>query len=105
MASYFELKEQAEKLLAEAEQVRLTEIRAAIAEIKQKMHAYGLTLQDLRHAGIDSGMSKPAAKSKSPAKYKGPNGQTWSGGRGRKPDWVQQALKEGKSLEEFKIAA
>ena len=28
---------------------------------------------------------------------------TWSGGRGRKPQWVTQALKEGRDLEEFAV--
>jgi DNA-binding protein H-NS len=36
-------------------------------------------------------------------KYRGPNGETWSGGRGRKPQWVMQALKEGRDIEEFAV--
>jgi len=35
--------------------------------------------------------------------YRGPNGQIWAGGRGRKPDWVNQAIIEGRSLAEFKV--
>ena len=40
---------------------------------------------------------------KSPIKYRGPNGETWSGGRGRKPQWVTQALQQGRDLEEFAV--
>ncbi|WP_413897391.1 H-NS family nucleoid-associated regulatory protein [Rhodoferax sp.] len=30
-------------------------------------------------------------------------GQLWSGGRGRKPDWAIKTFAEGKTLEDFKI--
>jgi DNA-binding protein H-NS len=30
-------------------------------------------------------------------KYRGPNGETW-GGRGRRPDWIVAALKNGRTL-------
>jgi DNA-binding protein H-NS len=36
-------------------------------------------------------------------KYRGPNGETWGGGRGRKPRWVQEALKAGKKIEDFAV--
>ncbi len=104
MATYLELKEQAEKLLAEAERVREQEIADAIADIRSKIELYGLTAVDLglarNMAGPGSGRQKPA---KSVAKYRGPNGETWSGGRGRKPQWVVQALKDGRNLEDFAV--
>ncbi|MFM2262762.1 MAG: hypothetical protein RI959_1438, partial [Pseudomonadota bacterium] len=43
------------------------------------------------------------AKVKAPAKFKGPNGELWSGGPGRKPEWVRALLAEGKSIEDFRI--
>lgn len=99
MATYIELKEQAARLLAEAEDMRRIEVTAAIADIKEKMATYGLTLQDLgRVSAPNSGTKAPT-----PAKYRGPNGQLWSGGRGKKPAWVYEALKAGKDLEEFAI--
>lgn len=104
MATYQELKEQAEKLLAEAERMREQEIAEAIADIKKKIELYGLTAADLGLAkpagGPGLSRSKPA---KSVVKYRGPNGEAWSGGRGRKPQWVVQALKDGRSLEEFAV--
>ena len=102
MATYLELKEQAEKLLAEAERMREQEIADAIADIKRKIDLYGLTAADLGFARGGPGNSRPKS-AKSPVKYRGPNGETWSGGRGRKPQWVAQALKEGRSLEEFAV--
>jgi DNA-binding protein H-NS len=108
MATYLELKEQAEKLLAEAEKMREQEITDAIADIRRKIDLYGLTAADLGLAknsgGPGGGARRPAkSASKSAVKYRGPNGETWSGGRGRKPQWVVQALKEGRSIEEFAV--
>jgi len=103
VATYLELKEQAEKLLAEAERVREQEIADAIADIKSKIELYGLTAVDLglaRNTAGPGGRQKPA---KSAPKYRGPNGETWSGGRGRKPQWVVQALKDGRNLEDFAV--
>jgi DNA-binding protein H-NS len=103
VATYLELKEQAEKLLAEAERMREQEIADAIADIRKKIDLYGLTAVDLGLARNTGGpVSRPKA-AKSAAKYRGPNGETWSGGRGRKPQWVTQALKEGRNLEDFAI--
>jgi DNA-binding protein H-NS len=107
MATYLELMEKAQKLMAEAEQVRRKEVSDVIADIRRKMEAYGLTLQDI--GGAPAGRRRgPAPKgSKGPksktVKYRGPNGETWGGGRGRKPRWVQEALKAGKKIEDFAV--
>ena len=103
MATYLELKEQAERLLAQAEEMREKETADAIADIKEKMRLYGLTAEDLglgRAAGGKSPRGKAAA---AVIKYRGPNGETWSGGRGRKPQWITQALQQGRKLEEFEV--
>ena len=39
---------------------------------------------------------------KVPAKYRGPEGETWAG-RGARPSWLVAAIKEGKKLEDFLI--
>jgi DNA-binding protein H-NS len=31
------------------------------------------------------------------------NGETWSGGRGRKSRWVTEALAKGKKIEDFAV--
>lgn len=104
MATYLELKQQAEKLLAEAEKMREQEIADTIADIKERIRVYGLTAEDLglaRSSGpgrAGRGRNPPA-----PVKYRGPNGETWSGGRGRKPQWVTEALRQGRNLEEFAV--
>ena len=102
MATYLELKAQGEALLAQAEQARKQELAAVIADIKAKMREFNLSVADLGGAGSTV---KKAAKSKSdaPAKYRGPNGELWAGGLGRKPAWVNALLAQGKNLDEFLI--
>lgn len=39
-----------------------------------------------------------------PPKYRGPNGETWSG-RGLKPRWLSAAIKGGADLEDFALGA
>lgn len=99
MQTYLELEEQAAQLLKKAEELRLQERAAAVAQIKALMSQHGVTAEDLGF------LSKTRSKSAAPsaAKYRGPNGELWSGGRGRKPEWVRAALAAGKSLEDFAL--
>jgi DNA-binding protein H-NS len=106
VATYQELTEQIEKLQAERERVREQEIADAIADIRRKIDLYGLTAADLGLASKNSGgpgSGRPRSPAKPAVKYRGPNGETWSGGRGRKPQWVMQALKEGRNIEDFAV--
>jgi len=103
MATYLELKEQAEKLLAEAERVREQEIADTVADIKRKIALYGLTAADLGFAKSGGPGNSRTKSAKPVVKYRGPSGETWSGGRGRKPQWVVQALQQGRNLEEFAV--
>lgn len=100
MATYAELISQAQALMEQAENKRKQELASVISEIKSKMTEFGITLEDL---GAKGGV-RMRGKAKSPveAKYKGPEGQLWTG-RGRRPEWVNQALATGKSIEEFAI--
>ncbi|GLS13509.1 MULTISPECIES: H-NS histone family protein [Hydrogenophaga] len=99
MASYSELMAQAQALMAQAEQARKDELASVIADIKAKMKEYGITVADLGAAGG----TRKAGKAKSAAKYRGPNGELWAGGPGRKPEWVKAVLASGKSIEDFRI--
>lgn len=102
MATYSELMAQAQDLMAQAEQARKNEISSVIADIKAKMKQFGITTADL---GGSAASGKKAGKSKSgaPAKYRGPNGELWAGGPGRKPEWVRSVLASGKSLDSYLI--
>ena len=96
--------EQIAQLRKQAEELRNKERGAVIEEVRQKIAEYGLSAADLKLSTRASGKrSAGAAPAKAAAKYRGPNGENWSGGRGRKPRWVTEALAAGKSLSEFEI--
>jgi DNA-binding protein H-NS len=101
MASYSELMAQAQNLMAQAEQARKDELAAVIADIKAKMKQFGITAADL--GGTASTKKTGKSKSSAPAKYRGPNGELWAGGPGRKPEWVRAVLASGKSLDSYLI--
>ena len=104
MATYAELKAQADALMAQAELARKSELAAVISDIKAKIKEFGLTASDLGlgPAGA-SAAKKTKSASKLPAKYRGPNGELWAGGPGRKPEWVRAVLAAGKSIEDYRI--
>lgn len=99
MATYSELMAQAQSLMAQAEQARKDELAGVIADIKAKMKQYGITVADL---GGSTG-ARRAAKPAAAPKYRGPNGELWAGGPGRKPQWVRDVLAAGKSLDAYRI--
>ena len=70
-----------EKQIAEATKLEQTN---ALAQIRAIMDEFGITSTDL------GSTRKPGKTKKSgtvPAKYRGPNGETWTG-RGRQPKWI-----------------
>lgn len=98
--------EQIAQLRVQAEQLRNQERAGVIEEIRKKIAEYGLTAGDLKLASGGRTPGRRAASvtsGRAAAKYRGPTGETWSGGRGRKPRWVTEALAAGKSLSEFEI--
>ena len=85
MATFKELSEKIEILQKEAAQARRSEIVHAIADIKEKMKEYGITLADLGSAAV-----KKTSKVKEPVAPKfrdSVSGTTWSG-RGKPPRWI-----------------
>lgn len=98
--------EQMAALRKQAEAIRSEEKLGVIAKVISKIAEYGLTASDLRLAsGSKGGQETRASKSKEKTapRYRSPSGETWSGGRGRKPGWITAALAEGKDLAEFEI--
>ena len=108
---------QIETLQKKADAARKAELAKTIAEIKVKMVATGVTLDDLRDAkagkksvkkvgkkGAKKVAKKTAAKRKVPAKYRHPStGAEWTG-RGRQPRWLADAVAKGAKLDSFLIA-
>ncbi|MFA3919332.1 H-NS histone family protein [Ruegeria hyattellae] len=87
-----------EETLVHAEKEALSK---ALKEIHKVAKSHGVTLEEI--IAHFSGPKKKA-KAKVAAKYRNPDDpkQTWSG-RGRKPNWVNDAIKAGKSIDELEI--
>lgn len=93
MATYAEICAEIAELEKKAAEVRAQETSAAIAQIKQIMTTYNLSIHDIA----------PEAKKKArkvsapvPVKYKNPaTGETWTG-RGRAPKWI-----DGQNRDQF----
>ena len=87
---------QAHGEIAKKAKARVVEARAKVAKIAEE---YGVGLDDLVVAG-----KARVAKAKVAPKFRNPKdpSQTWAG-RGRKPGWLESALKKGAKLDSFKI--
>ena len=95
--------EQIAQLRKQAEELRNQERASVIEDVRRKIAEYGLSAADLKLSARGGKRGAVAVASKSVAKYRSPTGETWSGGRGRKPRWVTEALAAGKSLSDFEI--
>lgn len=89
---------QAKELMNQAEAMRRDERALAMTDIKNKMKEFAILASELE------ANSKASVKTvKGEPKYRGPNNELWTGGRGIKPAWVKEALAGGKDIEQFRI--
>lgn len=102
MASYKELVAQREALDKQIEETWLAESKAAIAQVRQLIADWQLSAEDCGFKSTAASTSKKA-KSAVAVKYRGPNGETWSG-RGRAPKWLEALEAQGRQRSEFSIA-
>ena len=114
MNELVKLRQQISEMEKQAAELQKKNRPAVLAQLREQMAAYGITAEELSRpapkaqkprqplakvAGPSKG-KKPAAAS--PAKYRGPDGQTWSG-RGTAPKWLNDLLAGGKTREDFLI--
>jgi DNA-binding protein H-NS len=121
MSNLIDLQSQIEKLQKQANEIKAKEFSSTVQDILAKMQAFGITIKDLQSAkpmrGAKGGRGKAMAgrtakaaksskKSAQPvsAKYRGPNGETWSG-RGLTPKWLAALIAQGQTKESFAIGA
>ena len=123
MSNLIEIQSQIEKLQKQAQDIRSKEFASTVQEILAKMQAFGITVKDLQTTkpgkpakagrGKAKAMTdkpakpvKAAKKASNPvaAKFRGPNGETWSG-RGLTPKWLSALVAQGRAREEFAIAS
>lgn len=116
MSNLIDIQSQIEKLQKQANEIKAKEFHSTVQEILAKMQAFGITVKDLQGAKPVKGArgkkvtaSKPAKVSKKlgtpvAAKYRGPNGETWSG-RGLTPKWLSALIAQGQTKESFAVNA
>ncbi|MCY7371711.1 MAG: H-NS histone family protein [Polaromonas sp.] len=121
MSNLIDIQGKIEQLQKQASEIRNKEFDKTVQDIRATMQAFGITAKDLQATGKGRGAkrgakpgTKPAikraaaggAKQKSgavvAAKYRGPNGETWSG-RGLSPRWLTALVAEGKTREDFAV--
>jgi DNA-binding protein H-NS len=117
MSNLIDLQSQIEKLQKQAADLKSKEFASTVADIRAKMAAFGITVKDLggKSSAKKGKPGRPAKagkvakvrKSKAAgvpvaAKYKGPNGETWSG-RGLSPKWLTALIAQGRSKSDFAV--
>jgi len=114
MNELIKLRQQIAEMEKQATELQKKNRPAVLAEMREQMAAYGITAEELsrpvaRVSKLKAAPAKPAslAKSKKPAvpspiKYRGPEGQGWTG-RGTAPKWLNDLVAAGKTREDFLI--
>ena len=118
MSDLMELQTQIGLLQKQATELKARDFDKTVQEIREKMVVFGITMKDIQTIKRGPKSSKrtnePAAK-KAPligtkkvpgkpvaAKFRGPNGETWSG-RGLSPRWLVLLVEQGASRDDFAI--
>ena len=105
MSNLIDIQNQIAILQKQEQEIKASQFNQTVQEIKEKMTAFGITVADLEDG---RGRLRKAGPTKSanpaPAKYRGPNGETWSG-RGLMPRWLAALVAGGESKEAFAINA
>lgn len=100
-SSLIEIQAQIAALQAQESEIKSREMDEKIAQIREIMTAYGITIDQLKGKTT----KVPSSKSSNPAqpKFTGPNGESWTG-RGLTPKWMKSLIEAGHSKEEFLIS-
>jgi DNA-binding protein H-NS len=100
MTTYADVKKHIAQLEKKAADLRKVEVAKAVANIREQMTKYDLTVEDIAPAK-SSAKGKTATRSQKvkvgkPAKYMDPKtGKTWTG-HGKAPAWIAVATKRGR---------
>lgn len=101
MTNLADIRKQIEALEAQAAALVQKEKQGAIAQAKKIIAEFNLTATDLGFGGSRRASRGP--RSGAAVKYRNAKGETWSGGRGRKPKWVSEALARGEDIEKYRV--
>ena len=113
-----EIRDQIRALEKQAAEMKARDFSRTVQDIREKMEVFGITVKHLQtsKSGPKSGKAKNDATPKKSgipgakkaigkpvaAKFRGPNGEVWSG-RGLSPRWLSTLVQQGASREDFAI--
>ena len=92
------LKAQKAQIDAQIKAQEAAMLDGVIAQVRNTVREFGLTAAQIFGAGRTS-----VAKKGKTVAYRDGNGNTWSGGRGRVPDWVKSVKAAGGDIEKFRV--
>ena len=93
---------QREVLDAKIDEMRSAAKTDAISKARALIEEHSLTQQDVFPSKSGAKTTRKTTTTKVAAKYRGPNGETYSG-RGLKPKWLSALVANGHSLDEYLI--
>ena len=103
MPTLSDIRSQIEQLQRQEREIIANEKKAVIAQIRQQIAEYGISAADLGFtAGDGAGRARKGRSAPAPVKYRRGD-DTWSGGRGRKPQWVAEVLAAGGDMEQYRV--
>lgn len=97
------------EVIQRAEELRTQKLDGAkqdfLARVKAEAEGLGLSLADLAPTSQPARRGRKPREDKGtraspPVKYRGPNGETWTG-RGRQPNWLGKMEAQGRHRDEF----
>jgi DNA-binding protein H-NS len=100
--SFDQLMDLKKEIDSEVESRKAKEIEVLRAKITESAQTLGVSIQELFGLQQSAKRETKHARGKQPAKYRGPNGEEWSG-RGPAPRWMKVYLAKGKSKGDFLI--
>ena len=102
MNNLIDIQNQIAALQKQADEIKAQEFDKTVADILEKMAAFGITLKDLEAVKGKTRKAAAPVTKQAAAKFRGPNGETWSG-RGLMPRWLSALVAQGRTKEEFAI--
>ena len=114
MNELVKLRQQIAEMEKQAAELQKKNRPAVLAELREQMAAYGITAEELSRPAAKAAKPRgPLAKTASPAKakkpgvpspikYRGPEGQGWTG-HGTAPRWLNDLVAAGQTREDFLI--
>ena len=100
--SFSELAGIKKSLESEMQSRQAKEVEDLRAQVTEAAQTLGISVEEILGLSRSGPRMTRHSRGKQPARYRGPNGEEWSG-RGPAPRWMKPLLAKGKTKEDFLI--